>query len=174
MDLKASKEEHVRGMEGKKAKREKNLSLSCYTITHIKETIFHSCQLFLSVAILRNTLYQGTQWPNLGWEPGGQSLYSFLSAIKLYPDKSTALQHPIYRDYILLSYRQSWDTPPNLGLDPAISFLCLLIAPSSTLSPFLHVNTQYLQILSTQDHQEPYLSGSQESSHSSKTQRVQQ
>lgn len=108
-----------------------------------------------------------------GWEPGRQSLNSFLSAIKLYPVKSTALKHPIYRDYILLSYRQFWDTPPNLRLDPAFSFLCPLIAPSSTSSPFLHVNTQYLQILSTQDYQEPYLSGSQESSHFSKTQRVQ-
>lgn len=120
--MKSNKEVHVRGMEGKKAKREKNIILSCYTITHIKETIFHFCQLFLSVAIPRNTFYQGTQWPNLAWEPGMQSLFSFLSAIKLYPVKSTALSHPIYRDYILLSYSQSWDTPPNVGLDSAIPF----------------------------------------------------
>lgn len=148
MNLKSSKEEHVRGMEGKKAKREKNLSLSCYTITYIKETILHFCQLFLSVAIPRNTLYQGTQWTNLAGIQVGNPYIPFylpLNFIQSNPQPCSILSTGITSFYPTVSPGILHQTLDQTQPSPfcASSQPLLLLHPHSSCQHPISANTFY-------------------------------
>lgn len=125
------------------------------------------------MAIPRNTLYQGTQWTNLAGIQVGNPYIPFYLPLNL-----SSQIHSLVASYlqglhpsILLSVL-GYSTKP--WIRPSLLLSVPPHSPFFYFIPIPHVNTQYLQILSTQDYQEPYLSGSQESSHFSKTQRVQQ